>query len=185
MHFIKTPLESAYIVELDKKGDERGFFARLFCTKEFVGMEMENNFVQVNNSLSAYKGTLRGMHYQLHPKAETKLLRCIRGSLYDVILDLREDSPTFGRSFGCELSAENRKMMYVPKGFAHGFVTLQDDTEVIYFVSEFYSPDLERGIRWNDPYFNIAWPIKPEIISAKDSRHPDFDPQYHLQLAGV
>jgi dTDP-4-dehydrorhamnose 3,5-epimerase len=136
--------------------------------------------VQVNNSLSAQKGTLRGMHYQLAPKAETKLVRCIRGALYDVILDLRPDSPTFGKSFGAELSAENRRMMYVPKGFGHGFVTLTDDTEAFYFVDEFYGPEQERGVRWNDPRFAISWPIEPVVISDKDRGHRDFDPAWHL-----
>lgn len=182
MHFTKTPLDSAYIIDLDKKGDERGFFARFFCTKEFKGIGLDENFVQVNNSLSAFKGTLRGMHYQLYPKAESKLVRCIKGSLYDVILDLRKDSPTFGQSYGCELTAENRRMMYVPKGFAHGFITLQDDTEALYLVSEFYSPQMERGIRWDDPAFKIAWPIEPKTVSNKDSEHPDFNPSYHLSL---
>ena len=113
------------------------------------------HFVQVNNSLSAQKGTLRGMHYQLAPKAETKLVRCIRGALYDLILDLREGSSTFGQSFGAELSAENRRMMYVPKGFAHGFITLAEDTEAFYFADEFYAPECERGVRWNDPKFGL------------------------------
>ncbi len=114
------------------------------------------------------------MHYQLAPKAETKLVRCIRGSLYDVVLDLREGSPTFGQSFGAELTAENRRMMYVPKGFAHGFITLSEDVEAFYFVDEFYAPDLERGVRWDDPAFNIDWPIEPALISDKDRNHPDF-----------
>ena len=129
-------------------------------------------FVQVNNSLSARKGTLRGMHYQLAPKAETKVVRCIRGALYDVILDLRQGSPTFGQSFGAELSAENRRMMYVPKGFAHGFFTLTDDTEAFYFVDEFYAPERERGIRWDDPRFAIAWPAQPAVLSEKDRGLP-------------
>jgi dTDP-4-dehydrorhamnose 3,5-epimerase len=180
MRYHPTPLPGAYVVELEKRGDERGFFARFFCTKEFEQQGLEKNFVQVNNSLSAHKGTLRGMHYQLSPKGEDKLVRCIKGSIYDVILDVRENSPTFGKSFGCELSAENRLMMYVPKGFAHGFVTLQDDTEALYLVSEFYAPELERGIRWNDPHFNIQWPLKPTIISDKDAKHPDFNQQHHL-----
>lgn len=180
MHFIKTPLEGAYVIDLDKKGDERGFFARFFCTKEFSSNGLEPSFVQVNNSSSAKKGTLRGMHYQLAPKGETKLVRCIKGSLYDVILDLRPDSKTFGQSFGCELTADNRRMMYVPKGFAHGFLTLQDDTEALYLVSEFYSPEHERGLRWNDPKFDIQWPISPETISDKDKNHPLFNADYHL-----
>jgi len=136
--------------------------------------------VQVNNSLSAQKGTLRGMHYQLAPRAETKLVRCIRGALYDVILDLRPDSPTFGQSFGAELSAENRRMMVVPKGFAHGFITLADDTEAFYFVDEFYAPEQERGVRWDDPRFAISWPLAPVVLSDKDREHRDFDPAWHL-----
>jgi dTDP-4-dehydrorhamnose 3,5-epimerase len=141
--------------------------------------------VQVNNSLSAQKGTLRGMHYQLAPKAETKLVRCIRGALYDVILDLREDSPTFGRSYGAELSAENRRMMYCPKGFAHGFMTLTEDTEAFYFVDEFYAPQHERGVRFDDPKFGISWPLEPVVISDKDKNHRDFDREFHLKLAST
>lgn len=180
MHFTKTNLHGAYLIDLDKKGDDRGFFARFYCTKEFTEHGLDNDFVQVNTSLSAYKGTLRGMHYQLPPKAESKLVRCIKGSLYDVIIDLRKDSPSFGQSFGCELTAENRRMMYVPKGFGHGFITLADDTEVLYLVSEFYEPEFERGLRWNDPYFKISWPIEPITVSPKDAQHPDFNPDYHL-----
>lgn len=181
MYFTKTPLADAFIVDLDKKGDDRGFFARFYCTKEFKHHGLDDHFVQVNNSLSAQKGTLRGMHYQLHPKAESKLVRCIKGALYDVILDLRKDSPTFGQSYGCELTADNRRMMYVPKGFAHGFLTLTEDTEALYLVSEFYAPELERGIRWNDPAFNIQWPMKPALVSSKDEEHADFNPDYHLK----
>jgi dTDP-4-dehydrorhamnose 3,5-epimerase len=181
MHFKKTPLADAYVIDLDKKGDDRGFFARFFCTDEFKQHGLDANFVQVNNSLSANKGTLRGMHYQLHPKAESKLVRCIKGSLYDVIIDLREHSPTFGQWYGHELTADNRSMMFVPKGFAHGFITLEDNTEALYLVSEFYAPDLERGLRWSDPQFNIQWPIKPVIVSDKDENHPNFHPDYHLK----
>lgn len=180
MLFTETTLKGAYVIDLDKKGDDRGFFARFYCTKEFKDKGLDDNFVQVNNSLSAYKGTLRGMHYQLHPKAESKLVRCIKGALFDVIIDLRKDSPTFGQWYGSELTAENRRMMYVPKGFGHGFITLTDDTEALYLVSEFYAPEYERGIRWNDPRFNIAWPIAPTIVSPKDTQHPDFDPTHHL-----
>ena len=146
MQFNETPLAGAYTIELDKIGDDRGFFARAFCEQEFSEVGLVSHFVQVNNSLSADKGTLRGMHYQLAPKAETKLVRCIRGSLYDIILDLRPDSPTFGQHFGAELSAENRRMMYVPKGFAHGFITLTDNAEAFYMVDEPYAPDMERGV---------------------------------------
>lgn len=174
MHFIKTPLEGAALIELDKKSDDRGFFARFFCTKEFAEQGFETQFIQVNNSLSHKAGTLRGMHYQLPPKGEVKVVRCIRGALYDVIIDVREDSPTFGQSFGCELTQDNRRMMYVPQGFAHGFLTLQDDTEALYLVSECYSPAHERGIRWDDPTFAVRWPMTPSVISDKDRSHPDF-----------
>ena len=180
MNFTETPLTGAFLIDLEKRGDDRGFFARAFCEREFAEQGLPARFVQVNNSLSAEKGTLRGMHYQLAPKAETKLVRCIRGALYDVILDLREDSPTFGQSFGEELSAENRRMMAVPKGFAHGFITLCDDTEAFYFVDEFYAPDAERGVRWNDPRFSISWPIEPIVLSDKDRDQRDFDPAWHL-----
>lgn len=180
MIFTETPLPGAFVIDLEKRGDERGFFARAFCEKEFGQRQLATRFVQVNNSLSAQKGTLRGMHYQLAPKAETKLVRCIRGALYDVILDLRPGSATFGRSFGAELSAENRRMMYVPKGFAHGFLTLADDTEAFYFVDEFYGPEQERGVRWNDPKFAIQWPIAPVVLSDKDRGHRDFDAAWHI-----
>ncbi|QQE12533.1 dTDP-4-dehydrorhamnose 3,5-epimerase [Planctomycetota bacterium] len=180
MIFNETPLPGAYIIELEKRGDDRGFFARTFCKNEFNDHDLVTEFVQVNNSLSAQKGTLRGMHYQLAPYAETKIVRAIRGALYDVILDLRSDSPTFGQSFGAELSADNRRMMYVPKGFAHGFITLTGDTEAFYFVDEFYAPEHERGVRYNDDKFRIEWPIKPVVVSDKDLSHPDFDPAYHL-----
>jgi dTDP-4-dehydrorhamnose 3,5-epimerase len=181
MHFNPTPLKGSFTVDLDKFGDDRGFFARFFCCKEFAEEGLTSSFVQVNNSLSAHKGTLRGLHYQLPPKAETKVVRCIKGSLWDVIVDIRESSPTFGQWYGKELSANNRTMMIVPHGFAHGFITLEDDTEALYLVSEFYAPELERGLRWNDPKFSIDWPLEPKIISDKDANHGDFDPSYHLQ----
>lgn len=181
MKFQETPLPGAYQVELERRGDERGFFARVFCREEFRAHGLATSFVQVNDSLSAERGTLRGLHYQLAPRAETKLVRCVRGALWDVILDLREGSPSFGRWFGAELSAENRRMLYVPRGFAHGFVTLADDTEALYFVDEFYAPELERGVRWNDPRFGIRWPVEPRVLSDKDAGHPDFDPDHHLR----
>ena len=180
MIFTETPLPGVYLIDLEKRGDQRGFFARAFCKKEFAAKQLTTDFVQVNDSLSAQRGTLRGIHYQLAPKAETKLVRCIRGALHDVVLDLRKDSPTFGKSFGAELSAANRRMMYVPKGFAHGFITLADETEAFYFVDEFYAPDHERGLRWNDSRFDIRWPIAPVVLSDKDRDHRDFDPVWHL-----
>lgn len=181
MKFVPTPLDGAYVIELDKREDERGFFARFFCEREFGEAGLETRFVQINNSLSRDKGTLRGMHYQLGPAAEVKVVRCLSGGLYDAILDLRPGSKTFGQSFGAELTGENRRMMYVPRGFAHGFLTLQPDTEALYLVSAFYDPGRERGVRWNDPKFAVHWPAKPEIISDKDANQRDFDPAWHLQ----
>ena len=180
MIFNETSIPGLFLIELEKRGDDRGFFARAFCEKEFAKAGLVNRFVQVNNSLSAQRGTLRGMHYQLPDKAETKLVRCVRGALYDVALDLRPGSPTFGKSFGAELSSENRRMLYVPKGFAHGFLTLEPNTEAFYFVDEFYAPEHERGVRWNDPKFKISWPMQPEVLSDKDKNQRDFDPSWHL-----
>ncbi len=179
MKFDPTPLEGAYTIELERRGDERGFFARVFCQEEFGRAGLSRNFVQINNSLSRGKGTLRGMHYQLPGSAEVKVVRCIRGSLYDVILDLRPDSRTFGQWFGAELSAENRRMMYVPRGFAHGLITLEDDSEAFYLADEFYAPSLERGVRFDDPKFAIRWPLSPTEISDKDRSWPSFNAEYH------
>ncbi len=177
--FHPTPLEGAYLIELERRGDDRGFFARLFCEQEFGEVGLETRFVQVNNSLSARRGTLRGMHYQLPPAAEVKVVRCIRGAIFDVIADLRPDSPSFGRWFGAELSAENRRMMYVPRGFAHGFVTLTDDAETFYLVSDPYAPGQERGMRFDDPWLGIEWPAEPVEVSPKDRNWPVFDPGFH------
>lgn len=152
----------------------------MFCQNEFRKAGLQSAFVQVNNSLSAQQNTLRGMHYQLPPHAETKVVRCVRGSLWDCILDLRPGSPTFGNWFGETLSAENRTMMYVPKGFAHGFITLEPDTEALYLVDAFYASEYERGVRWNDPKFGIRWPLSPLVVSEKDAKHRDFDPSWHL-----
>jgi dTDP-4-dehydrorhamnose 3,5-epimerase len=184
MRFIETPLSGAYVIELDKREDERGFFARVFCEREFGDVGIETRFVQINNSLSKDKGTLRGMHYQLGKSAEVKLVRAVRGALWDAILDLRPGSATFGQGFGAELTAENRRMMYVPRGFAHGFLTLGEDTEAFYLVSAFYDPASERGVRWNDPRFAIQWPAEPQIISEKDAHQRDFDPAWHLEATG-
>jgi dTDP-4-dehydrorhamnose 3,5-epimerase len=179
MKFHPTPLIGAHLIEIEKRGDDRGFFARCFCEDEFSAAGLERRVVQVNNSLSANKGTLRGLHYQLGPAAEVKMVRCVRGAFWDAIIDLRPDSPSFGQWYGAELTAENRLMIYVPRGFAHAILTLADDTEAFYLVSEFYTPELERGIRWNDPRFNIRWPIDPVDISPKDGSWPEFDPVYH------
>ncbi len=174
MKFTPTPLEGAFLIDLEKRGDERGFFGRLYCQKEFEAKNLTPTFVQVNNSLSKIEGTLRGLHYQVAPKAEDKLVRCIRGSIWDVILDLRPTSATYGQWYGYTLTAENRTMMYVPKGFAHGFVTLESDSEILYFVSEFYSPEHERCVRWDDPSFKIRWPKQPKVISEKDAKALDY-----------
>ncbi len=180
MIFKEAPLRGVYLIELEQRRDERGFFARVFCERELARHGLASRFVQVSESFSASRGTLRGLHYQLPPRAETKMVRCVKGALHDVVLDLRVGSSTFGRSFGVELNAENRLMMYVPKGFAHGFVTLTDDVEALYLVDEFYAPELERGIRWDDPRFTVAWPIAPVVMSEKDRGHRDFDPAWHL-----
>lgn len=185
MQFTPTPLKGAFLIDLEKRSDERGFFARLFCREEFAKHGLETEFLQANNSLSIEKGTLRGLHYQLAPMEEVKLVRCIQGSFYDVILDLRPESKTFGKYFGEVLSQENRRMMYVPRGFAHGFLTLEPNSEVLYMVSQPYSKTLERGIRWNDPNFNISWPENPKVVSERDSSHPDFDPDLHLNAKAI
>ena len=179
IRFHPTPVEGAYVIALERRGDDRGFFARLFCEQEFGAVGLETRFVQINNSLSARRGTLRGMHYQLAPAAEVKVVRCLRGAMFDVIADLRPDSPSFGRWFGAELSGENRHMMYVPRGVAHGFITLTDAVETLYFMSATYTPELERGIRYDDPRLGIEWPIEPAEISPKDRQWPRFDPDYH------
>lgn len=181
MKFIETKLKGAYVIELEKREDDRGFFARSFCMDEYAKLGLSNKVMQINNSLNKYKGTLRGMHYQISPKQEDKIVRCIKGAIYDVIIDLRPDSDTFCDWFGIELSETNRKSLFVPKGCAHGYISLADDSEILYLVTENYSPEFERGIRWNDPKFDIKWPIKPNEISEKDNAHPFFDPNYHLK----
>jgi len=174
VRFYQAELEGACIIELDKLEDERGFFARAWCRKELNDHGLEAQIAQVNVSFNTRAGTLRGMHYQLSPYEETKLIRCTRGALYDVIIDLRLGSPTYKRWMGVELSAQNHKILYVPAQFAHGFVTLDDNTEVLYFMSEFYTPDAGGGFRWNDPEFGISWPHAVEVISEKDANWPDF-----------
>jgi dTDP-4-dehydrorhamnose 3,5-epimerase len=167
MRFEETPLEGVWVIELEKRGDERGFFARVFDDREFEQRGLVSHWVNVNDSLSAQRGTLRGMHYQLPPAAEVKLVRCVRGALYDVALDLQT-----GAWFGVELTADNRRMLYVAEGCAHGFLTLADDTEAFYFTSAPYSPEHERGVRWNDPAYGIEWPFEPVVLSEKDRAWP-------------
>jgi len=179
MNFVKANIAGVHLISLDEKKDNRGFFGRVFCRETFSEKGIAIDIAQINTSLSIKKGTIRGLHYQFGQFSETKIIRCINGSLYDVVLDLRPDSPTYRRWFGAELSANNRTMMYVPKGCAHGFVTLKENTEIFYFVDNVYSPLFERGIRYDDPAFNINWPIRPNEISKKDEEWPDFNPQWH------
>ena len=174
MIFTETHLNGAFIIEVEKLEDDRGFFARSWCQKEFEEHRLNPRLVQCNISFSKNKGTLRGMHYQLPPFEEAKLVRCTRGSIYDAIIDLRATSATFRDSFGLVLSACNYKMLYVPEGFAHGFLTLEDETEVFYQMSEFYSAEHARGVRWDDSVFNITWPITPTTISERDRNCPNF-----------
>jgi dTDP-4-dehydrorhamnose 3,5-epimerase len=172
--FAETALKGAFTVDIEKRQDNRGFFARSWCQNEFREKGLNPRVLQCNISYNEKKGTFRGMHYQVPPHEEAKLVRCTRGSIYDVIVDLRHDSPTFGKHLGIELSEENRRMLYIPEKFAHGFVTLQDQTEVFYQMSEVYAPEYARGIRWNDPYFDILLPMEIAVISDRDRTYPDF-----------
>jgi len=172
--FTETKLKGAYVIEIEKLKDHRGFFARAWCQNEFKSQGLTSSLVQANVSFNKKKGTLRGMHYQLSPYEETKLVRCTKGAIYDVIIDLRPASPTYTQWIGVELTAENYKMLYVPESFAHGFQTLEDNTEVTYHVSQFYTPGSERGICWDDPVFSIEWLTDVEVISGKDKSWLDF-----------
>jgi dTDP-4-dehydrorhamnose 3,5-epimerase len=175
MNFDETPLRGTYLIDLQPIEDARGFFARAFCRREFEAHRLNPAIAQCNFAFNHVRGTLRGMHYQVEPAREVKVIRCIAGVIFDVITDLRPDSPTYRRWFGVELSARSRRALYVPEGFAHGYLTLADNSEIQYMVSEFYSPAHERGIRWNDPAFGIEWPMAPRVISDKDASHPDFE----------
>jgi dTDP-4-dehydrorhamnose 3,5-epimerase len=172
MIFTKTPLAGAYLIDLEPRGDERGFFARTFCAREFAEHGLITEFVQANFSTAAQTGTIRGLHYQVAPAPEAKLMRCTRGAIFDVIVDMREGSATRGQWFGAELTPENRTAMYVPENFAHGFLTLEPDSEVHYMVSGFYTPETERGVRFDDPAVGIEWPIPAQVVSDKDRAWP-------------
>jgi dTDP-4-dehydrorhamnose 3,5-epimerase len=174
MKYTGSPLGGVYVVEVEPVEDDRGFFARTFCEDEFSRQGLETRFVQSSIAFTKRKGTLRGMHYQRDPYAEAKLIRCTRGAVYDAVIDLRPDSPTFRHWFGVELTAENRRMLYVPKGFAHGYQTLMDETEISYQMSAPYYPDAAAGVRWNDPAFGIRWPIDVTVIADRDRDYPDF-----------
>ena len=174
MIFEKIPLNDAYLITPQPLEDERGFFARSWCQREFTEHGLNPSLAQCSISFNHVRGTLRGMHFQVEPYAEAKVVRCTMGAVYDVIVDLRPNSVSFRKSFGTELSAENRKMLYIPEGFAHGFITLSDNSEIFYQMSEFYHPDSARGYRWNDPVFAISWPIPVQVISDRDANYPDF-----------
>lgn len=174
MIFAPTPLPGAFVIEPKRHEDQRGFFARTWCAREFEDHGLNPRLAQCSVSFNTQKGTLRGMHYQATPYPEAKLVRCTMGAIHDVIIDLRPTSPTYKRHLAVVLTAENRTMLYVPEGFAHGFQTLADDSEVFYQTSEFYSPDHARGIRWDDPAFGIAWPPDDRIIIDRDRSYPDF-----------
>jgi dTDP-4-dehydrorhamnose 3,5-epimerase len=178
MTFTKIDLPGAFVIDVERHVDERGFFARSWCEREFETHGLNARLVQCSVSRKLRKGTLRGLHYQAPPHTEAKLVRCTAGAIYDVLLDLRRDSPTFLRHFGVVLSAENHRAVYIPEGFAHGFLTLADDSEVLYQMSEFYEPAAARGVRWNDPAFAISWPAEVSVISERDRTYPD----YHITV---
>lgn len=175
MFFTETSIKGAYLIDIRKIEDERGFFGRSFCSREFEKRGLKTAMVQTNISSTKHKGTLRGLHMQVAPHEEAKLVRCTKGAIYDVLVDLREDSPTYKQWYGIELTAENFRMLYLPEGCAHGYLTLVDDTDVMYQVSQYYAPDAERGFLWNDPAFAVEWPLQPEVISEKDKSHSLFD----------
>jgi dTDP-4-dehydrorhamnose 3,5-epimerase len=183
--FTETPLAGAFVIEPEPLEDSRGLFARTWCRTEFQERGLETRIAQCSTSLNTTRGTLRGMHYQGSPYGETKIVRCTRGSMYDVIIDLRPDSPTFTRHFGLVLTADNHRMVYVPTGFAHGFQTLEDGTELFYQVSEVYAPEYARGVRWNDPVFGIQWPDADRIIVDRDRDYPDFRPESFAGRDGI
>ena len=174
MRFDVTDISGPRIIELQAHVDERGFFARSFCVNEFAAQGINFNPVQMNVSFNSKRGTLRGMHFQRPPHEEAKIVSCMRGAIYDVVIDLRRGAPTFKRSITVELTAENHRALYVPAGFAHGFQSLSDATEVLYVMSEFYAPDAALGVRYNDIAFGVAWPIDNPIISQRDASYPDF-----------
>lgn len=179
MKAIPTPLNDSYVLEFDAFEDNRGFFTRTYCHQEMQQIGHDKNIAQVNISMTRETGSIRGMHFQLPPKAEVKIVRCIKGSVFDVIIDIRSESPTFLQWFGETLTAQNGKMIYIPEGFAHGFQTLVENTELLYFHTEFFSPEYEAGIRFDDPLLSIQWPLPVTDISQKDTSHPllNFDYQ--------
>lgn len=175
MIFSPTPFKGSYIIEPEQFNDNRGWFARYYCKKEFSKIKHQKDWVQMNHSFTIKKGTIRGMHYQIAPYMEIKMIRCVAGAVFDVIVDLRKNSSTFLQWFGIELSAQNKQMLYIPEGFAHGFQSLSDDAELLYHHSEYYTPGAEGGIKYDDPLIKIEWPLPVSVISGKDAAHPYFD----------
>ena len=181
MIFTETTLKGAYVIDPEKREDHRGFFARTWCQREVEALGLNPKVVQINSTMSGRKATVRGMHYQLSPYEEVKVVRCTRGALYDVIIDLRPESSTYTQWFGVELTADNRRMLYVPEGFAHGSQTLTDDTELVYQASQFYAPESARGVRFDDPVFDIKWPLQVQVISDVDRSWPNYSAVNALQ----
>ena len=175
MIFTAAPLSGAYLIDMEPLADERGFFARAFCVEEFAARGLAPPLHQFSVSCNAKRGTLRGLHFQAAPHGEDKVIRCTRGAMFDVIVDIRPESPTARQWFGTELTAQNHRSVYVPRGFAHGFISLADDTEVFYMISVPFAPGSGRGLRWNDPALAIRWPISPTVISARDAEFPLLD----------
>lgn len=175
MHFTETNLRGAFIIEPERLEDERGFFARSWSEREWAAHGLDSHLVECNLSFNKKRGTLRGMHFQTAPRGQAKLVRCTMGAAYDVVIDLRNESATFKKWVAVELTAQNRLMLYVPVGFAHGFQTLKDETEIFYQMSEVYAPEYAEGVRWNDPTFQVEWLAQVEVISARDNQYPDFE----------
>jgi dTDP-4-dehydrorhamnose 3,5-epimerase len=177
MQFEPTPLQSAFLIRPEPRRDDRGFFARVWCAEELQARGLNGTIAQINVAFNIRRGTLRGLHYQLPPHAECKLIRCTQGAIYNVIVDLRVDSPTHGQWFGAELTADNRAMIYSPEGFANGYQTLVDGTEICYSTTQPFAPQAARGVRFDDRAFDIGWPLPPSCISTQDAAWPDYDPE--------
>jgi dTDP-4-dehydrorhamnose 3,5-epimerase len=176
--FVETGLPGAFVIEIERREDERGFFARTWCRREFEAAGLNTDLAQCNISFNRQRGTLRGMHWQAAPHGEAKLVRCTRGAIWDAIIDLRPESPTYMNHFSVELTADSARALFVPEGMAHGFLTLEDESEVAYQMSEFYEPGASRGVRWNDPAFGITWPLPNPILHPRDAAYPDFVRSY-------
>ena len=185
MRFVPSPLPGVYVIEPERHADERGYFARTWCAEELAAQGLESGLAQCSVSFNQRKGTLRGLHYQAPPFAEVKLVRCVRGALFDVAVDLRPDSQSFRKWFGIELTAENGRGLYVPRGFGHGFLTLADETEVSYQISARFSPPSTRGVRYDDPFLGIRWPAKVDVIAARDRDYPEVTEQTLLELRAL